>query len=282
MLETERFVVLLLDTRRHLIRLEEVGRGLDSVLVHPREVFRPAILGERTPSSSPQSSFRGSPRPAKPIPPGISSARELLLKVSSWITSSSVAPPRSVPGFLFAQELGQFYSRPPGADFRTKIMIHPDCSGSSGARLGAGTSVGAHSVVSRGRARGRMSGRAARAPDRGDTRAGSGNRFHAGCVIRDAPQDAKYTGQPTHLRIGEKDVFRERVTVHRSNRMDGDTVIGDGNFLMAGCPRRTVTRIGSQVILANGAPSGGSCHGGPGLHFEIAPSTSFAALDDLP
>ena len=44
-LETERFVVLLLDTRRRLIRVDEVGRGLlDSVLVHPREVFRPALL----------------------------------------------------------------------------------------------------------------------------------------------------------------------------------------------------------------------------------------------
>lgn len=46
LLETERFLVLLLDTRRHLLRIEEVGRGLlDSVFVHPREVFRPALLG---------------------------------------------------------------------------------------------------------------------------------------------------------------------------------------------------------------------------------------------
>jgi DNA repair protein RadC len=43
--DTERFLVLLLDTRRRLLRVEEIGRGLvDSVLVHAREVFRPAIL----------------------------------------------------------------------------------------------------------------------------------------------------------------------------------------------------------------------------------------------
>lgn len=43
-LDTERLVVILLNTRRRLIRIEEVGRGvLDSVLFHPREVFRAAI-----------------------------------------------------------------------------------------------------------------------------------------------------------------------------------------------------------------------------------------------
>lgn len=43
-LEVERFVVVLLNTRRRLIRVEEISRGLlDSVLVHAREVFRPAI-----------------------------------------------------------------------------------------------------------------------------------------------------------------------------------------------------------------------------------------------
>ncbi len=43
--ETERLVVVLLNTRRRLIRVEEVSRGtLDSVLVHAREVFRPAIV----------------------------------------------------------------------------------------------------------------------------------------------------------------------------------------------------------------------------------------------
>ena len=43
-LEAERFVVLILTTRRRLIRIEQVSQGLlDSVLVHPREVFRPAI-----------------------------------------------------------------------------------------------------------------------------------------------------------------------------------------------------------------------------------------------
>ncbi len=44
-LETERFVVVLLNTRRRLIRIEEISRGLlNTVLIHAREVFRPAIV----------------------------------------------------------------------------------------------------------------------------------------------------------------------------------------------------------------------------------------------
>jgi DNA repair protein RadC len=44
--ETERLVVLLLNTRRKLIRIEEIAKGvLDAVLIHPREVFRHAIIG---------------------------------------------------------------------------------------------------------------------------------------------------------------------------------------------------------------------------------------------
>ncbi len=42
--EVERFHVVLLNTRRRLIRVEPICQGtLDTILVHPREVFRPAI-----------------------------------------------------------------------------------------------------------------------------------------------------------------------------------------------------------------------------------------------
>src|SRR5258708_36469531 len=52
------------------------------------------------------------------------------------------------------------------------------------------------------------------------------NQFHAGCVIGDAPQDLKYDGAPTGLRIGDKNVFREHFTVHRSTKWGAETVIG--------------------------------------------------------
>lgn len=87
----------------------------------------------------------------------------------------------------------------------------------------------------------------------GHTTLGARNRIHAGAVIGDAPQDLKYQGEPTRLVIGDDNVFREHVTVHRSNRLGEDTVIGSHNFLMANAHVGHNARLGSHVILANGA-----------------------------
>ena len=91
----------------------------------------------------------------------------------------------------------------------------------------------------------------------GHTTIGANNSFHTGCVIGDAPQDLKYKGEPTRLRIGEGNVFREHVTLHRSNDEAGETVIGSRNFLMAHCHVGHNAHVGSQVIVANGALLGG-------------------------
>jgi len=83
--------------------------------------------------------------------------------------------------------------------------------------------------------------------------AGADNVFHAGCVIGDAPQDLKYKGEPTRLRIGDHNVFREHVTVHRSNNTALDTVIGSNNFLMHHCHVAHNCKLGDHIIIANGA-----------------------------
>ena len=87
----------------------------------------------------------------------------------------------------------------------------------------------------------------------GHTLIGADNRFHTGAVIGDAPQDVKYGDAPTRLRIGDRNRFREHVTVHRSNRVEEDTVIGSDNFLMAHCHVGHNAVIGDRVVLANGA-----------------------------
>jgi len=87
----------------------------------------------------------------------------------------------------------------------------------------------------------------------GHTTIGSHNRFHTGCVIGDAPQDLKYKGEPTRLRIGDHNLFREHVTVHRSNKVEEDTVIGSHNFLMQHSHVGHNATIGDHIILAGGA-----------------------------
>ena len=91
----------------------------------------------------------------------------------------------------------------------------------------------------------------------GHTLIGNENRFHAGCVIGDIPQDVKYQGEQTRLIIGEQNTFREHVTVHRSNCLDEDTVVGSGNILMANSHVGHNSSIGNRTILANGALVGG-------------------------
>jgi len=91
----------------------------------------------------------------------------------------------------------------------------------------------------------------------GHTAVGPRNIIHTGCVIGDAPQDLKYKSEPTRLRIGEGNTFREHVTVNRSNKLEEDTVIGSNNFLMANSHVGHNSIVGNHVILANGALLGG-------------------------
>jgi len=91
----------------------------------------------------------------------------------------------------------------------------------------------------------------------GHTTIGAHNQFHSGCVIGDAPQDLKYKEEPTRLRIGDHNVFREHFTANRSNKLEEDTVIGSHNYLMAHSHIGHNTVLGDHVILANGALLGG-------------------------
>ncbi len=82
---------------------------------------------------------------------------------------------------------------------------------------------------------------------------GANNVFHAGCVIGDAPQDLKYRGEPTRVRLGQSNVFREHCTVQRSNNTSEDTVVGSGNLLMVNCHIGHNAQVGDNAIIANGA-----------------------------
>lgn len=133
------------------------------------------------------------------------------------------------------------------AQLADDVVIGPYCIVDAGVRLGSGCILKGHVHLI------------------GLLEAGSNNVFHSGCVIGDAPQDLKYKGDPTRLRIGSGNTFREHVTVHRSNKVEGETVLGDGNFLMANAHVGHDCVLGNQNILANGVLLAG--------HVEIADQT---------
>jgi UDP-N-acetylglucosamine acyltransferase len=136
-------------------------------------------------------------------------------------------------------------------------MIQPTAIINSQAKIGANVRIGAYAVIDADVELGADCVVGPHVYLTGVTKIGSGNKFHAGCVIGDEPQDLKYKDEPTRVDIGDNNVFREHVTVHRSNKMAEATVIGSNNLLMAGAHVAHNCVVGSHVILANGALLGG-------------------------
>jgi len=133
------------------------------------------------------------------------------------------------------------------------FVIHPTAIIHPRARLDATVEVGPYAVIDAGVELGPHCVVGPHVYLTGSTRVGAHNHFHAGCVIGDAPQDLKYRGEPTALRIGEHNIFREHVTVHRANAPDQETIIGSHNFLMQHSHVAHNCRLGDHVILAGGA-----------------------------
>ena len=110
--------------------------------------------------------------------------------------------------------------------------IHPTAIVEKGAEIGPDCEIGPYAVIFAG------------------ARMGARNRVHAHAVIGDVPQDKKAGGAPTRVEIGDDNVFREHVTVHRGTR-DTATRIGSKNLFMVGSHVAHDVTIGSGVVIAN-------------------------------
>lgn len=105
--------------------------------------------------------------------------------------------------------------------------------------VGAGTRVMAHAVLA------------------GHTVIGRDNVIHYGAVIGNEPQDLGYRGAPTGVRIGDRNILREHVEIHRATRLEQPTTLGDDNFLLSQAHVAHDCQLGNHVILATGATLGG-------------------------
>jgi len=88
---------------------------------------------------------------------------------------------------------------------------------------------------------------------------GQENKVFTGAVLGERPQHLKYQGEPTRLEIGDRNIFREAVTVHRGTTHSWVTRIGNDNYLMANSHVAHDCEIGNHCIFANGAVIGGHC-----------------------
>ena len=152
-------------------------------------------------------------------------------------------------GFLTWQSAGlsHFWGR----------VIHPTAIVHPKAQVDSTVRVGAYAVIEEGVQVGPGCTLGPHVYLTGQTTIGADNQIFAGCVIGEAPQDLKYSGAATRLRIGKRNVLREHVTIHRSTKAAEETVIGSDNLLMAHSHVAHNCRLGDQVIMANGALLGG-------------------------
>lgn len=122
----------------------------------------------------------------------------------------------------------------PKAELAPGTRVAPYAVIGEGARVGRGTEIGPHVVLE------------------GLVEIGERCRIFPGAVIGTPPQDLKYVeGIRSGVRIGDANVIREHVTIHRSSLEEGWTEIGNGNFIMAGSHIAHDCKIGNGVIIIN-------------------------------
>ncbi|MGI1669364.1 MAG: acyl-ACP--UDP-N-acetylglucosamine O-acyltransferase [Neptuniibacter sp.] len=111
--------------------------------------------------------------------------------------------------------------------------------------IGAGTVIGSHVVL------------------KGPTTIGENNRIYQFASVGEECQDKKYAGEPTTLVIGDNNVIREGVTIHRGTVQDaGTTIIGSDNLFMANVHVAHDCVVGDNVIMANNTAVAGHVHVG--------------------
>lgn len=147
----------------------------------------------------------------------------------------------------------------------SSAYVHPE------AELGKDVSVGPFSYVGKGVKIGDECVLANHVNIRGNTEIGNKNLFFPNSSIGTPPQDLSYRGKRCGLQIGNRNVFRECVTVNYGTKKDiGKTKIGSDNFLMAYVHIAHDCVLEDRIVFANGVQIGG--------HVTIASDVNFGGL----
>lgn len=132
-----------------------------------------------------------------------------------------------------------------------KPKIHKTAIVASNARLSEGVEIGPYCVVGKGVKIGKNTRLASHVVIE-ETDIGNDCMVQPFTSIGLPPQDIKYRGEKTRVKIGNDNIIREYITIHRASVSgDGVTRIGDNNFLMAYVHIAHDCDIGSNVIMAN-------------------------------
>jgi UDP-N-acetylglucosamine acyltransferase len=126
------------------------------------------------------------------------------------------------------------------AEISEEVEIGPYSVIEKNVLIGEGTKIGPHVVIREG------------------THIGKRCQIFQFASIGEAPQAVAYRGEKTSLFIGDQNMIREFVTLHRGTvKGGGKTVLGNENFIMAYSHVAHDCQIGNQVVMANGATLAG-------------------------
>ena len=129
-----------------------------------------------------------------------------------------------------------------GAELGAGVQIGPFCHVGPDARLGDGVVLKSHVVVT------------------GRTSVGDDTVIFPFSCIGEIPQDLKFKGEATELRIGARNRIREHVTMNTGTEGGGgSTRVGDDGLFMAGCHVAHDCQVGNRVIIVNNAALAGHC-----------------------
>ena len=129
-----------------------------------------------------------------------------------------------------------------GATIGADVRIGPFCVIGGEVVLGQGVELKSHVVIA------------------GDTHIGDETVIFSFSVIGEIPQDKKFAGEKTRLRIGKRNRNREHVTINTGTAGGGsETRIGDDGLFMAGCHIAHDAHIGDRVIVVNSSAVAGHC-----------------------
>ncbi len=114
-----------------------------------------------------------------------------------------------------------------GAEIEEDVQVGPYSIIGEHVHLGAGTSIGSQVLID------------------GWTTIGRNCRVYHGAAIGTPPQDHKYKGHRSYVKIGDHNIIREFVTIHCASQEEAVTSVGDGNFFMA------YVHVGHNCVIGN-------------------------------
>ncbi len=161
------------------------------------------------------------------------------------------------------RDLSRLYKNPHGycsGDAPLKTLIHPTAVIHPNAELHPTVQVGAYAVIGGHVKVGPETVIGAHAVLEGPLEIGARNQIFPGAAIGMEPQDRKYAGELTWVKIGDDNRIREYVTINRATGSGEATIIGNGNLLMAYVHVGHNCVITDSVTISNSVAIAGHVH----------------------